>query len=251
MASLFEIDAYLQDYLAVGQIPDFPAAQNGIQLENAGEVRKIAAAVDSHLPVIQAAVASKADLLIVHHGWFWQGVQPVRGPLYRKLKLALDNNLAIISLHHPLDAHPTLGNNALLARALGWEEGEPFFPFQGVPIGLKFAVDLERGELRERLEAALEGPVHLAAAGPGRVRLAGICTGGAGSEIAAAAREGVDTFITGEGPHWSHTLAEELGVNLFLGGHYATETFGVNALAAHLAEAFDLDWEFIDHPTGL
>lgn len=251
MANLADIDAYLQDYLAVGRIPDFAGAQNGIQIENSGQVRKIAAAVDSHLPVIAAAVACKADLLLVHHGLFWQGVQPFRGPLYRKLKLALNHDLAVISLHHPLDAHPVVGNNALLARALGWEGGEPFFPFQGVPIGLKFPVDLARGDLLERLETALEGPVHLAAAGPERIRVAGICTGGAGSEIAAAAREGVDTFITGEGPHWSHTLAEELGINLFLGGHYATETFGVNALAAHLAESFDLEWEFIDHPTGL
>ena len=252
MASLHEIDSYLRDFLAIGQIPDFPFAHNGLQIENSGTVRKIAAAVDSHLPVLQQAVERKADLLLVHHGLFWQGVQPVTGPYYRKLKLAFEHNLALISIHHPLDAHPTVGNNARLAESLGLSNGEPFFPFQGVPIGLKFPANhLSRSEIAARLEATLGGPVHLAAGGPVSVRVVGICTGGAGSEIASAVRQGIDTFITGEGPHWSHTLAEELGVNLFLGGHYATETFGVKALGAHLAERFGIEWEFIDHPTGL
>lgn len=251
MVFLSDIEAYVRELLAFDKIPDFPAAHNGVQIQNSGTVRKIAAAVDSHLPVVEQAVARQADLLLVHHGLFWQGLRPVTGPFYRKLKLAIDHDLAVISVHHPLDAHPELGNNALLARALGWEKGEPFFAYQGVPIGLKFQVDLTRAQLRERLESVLNGPVHLAPGGPAEIRAAGICSGGAGGEIGAIAGEEVDTFITGEGPHWSHTLAEELGINLFLGGHYATETFGVKALAGHLAGRFGLEWEFIDHPTGL
>jgi putative NIF3 family GTP cyclohydrolase 1 type 2 len=150
-----------------------------------------------------------------------------------------------------LDLHPELGNNIQLARALGLEGGEPAFPFKGQPIGLKFTASFQRAELAARLGRALGTKAHLCPGGPEQTRSIGIVTGGAGTEIAEAAKSGIDTFITGEGPHWSYTLAEELGLNLFYGGHYATETFGVKALAAHLSAQFGVSWEFLDHPTGL
>jgi dinuclear metal center YbgI/SA1388 family protein len=178
-------------------------------------------------------------------------VQPITGAVRRKLKLALDHDLAIYSAHLPLDLHPTLGNNALLARALGFRKCAPFFLAKGQPIGLKVRASLPLADLARRLERALDGAPHLAPGGPTRTACIGIVTGGAGGEIARAAAEGVDTFITGEGPHHSYTLAEELGVNLFYAGHYATETFGVKALAAAAAKRFRVPWEFIDHPTGL
>ena len=118
-------------------------------------------------------------------------------------------------------------------------------------IGWRVEQETAREELTLRLEKAVGGRVQLAAGGPAVARKIGVVTGGAGGEIFKAAGEGVDTFITGEGPHWSYTAAEELGVNLFYAGHYATETFGVKALGKHAQEKFGLPWEFLDHPTGL
>jgi putative NIF3 family GTP cyclohydrolase 1 type 2 len=175
----------------------------------------------------------------------------ITGAWFEKLKLAMEADLALYSAHLPLDVHPVLGNNACLAAALGFRKTTPFFDWKGMPLGLRVKVNLRRADLVERLQAAVEGPVHLCPGGPERVREVGLITGGAGSEVSAIAATGVDTFITGEGPHWSYPAAEEAGINVLYGGHYATETFGVKALAARLAKRFKLPWEFIDHPTGL
>ena len=251
MAHLKKITDYLGRTLKLDEIADWPTAMNGLQLANPGKVTKIAAAVDACGFTIEAAIKSGADLLIVHHGLFWSGAQPLTGGNYWKFKAAFANDLAIYSAHLPLDVHPALGNNALLCEALGIKKRTPFFFEKGQFIGYKSKVRLRRSELQERLAKVLGGPVHLCPGGPEIIRNLGVVTGGAGAEINKAASEGIDTFITGEGPHWSFTAAEELGVNLFLGGHYATETFGVKALAAHLSRKFRLPWEFIDHPTGL
>jgi dinuclear metal center YbgI/SA1388 family protein len=197
------------------------------------------------------AAESGANLLVVHHGLIWTGLRAVSGPLYRALHLAMEKDLALYSAHLPLDLHPKLGNNALFAAALGLEKTEPFLPLMGQPAGLLAEATLRRDELLARLERSLGGPVRCIGAGPVETKRIGIVTGGAGGEIHAAAGEGIDTYITGEAPHWAAVAAEELGINLFLGGHYATETFGVKALAADLAERFELPWEFLDHPTGL
>ena len=188
---------------------------------------------------------------MVHHGLFWPGLRPVTGPLQRALKLAFEKNLALYSAHLPLDVHPVLGNNALLAAALGLEKTEPFLPLQGQPAGLVATVVRRREDLLAKLEESLGGAVRSFATGPMETRRIGIVTGGGGDEIYAVARAGVDTYITGEAPHWAAVAAEELGLNLILGGHYATETFGVKALAADLSKQFDLPWQFLDHPTGL
>ncbi|MEO8825905.1 MAG: Nif3-like dinuclear metal center hexameric protein [Chthoniobacterales bacterium] len=238
-------------YLRLKDIQDYPNAYNGLQIENDGEIRQIAAAVDACEATMGMAAKERNTLLLVHHGLFWGGVQPVVGPFYRKLQTAIDKNLAVYSAHLPLDAHPQVGNNALLARSIGLRKTEPFFEAFGNPIGLKSTVSLDRVALHGRISAAVGGPVHLCPGGPERIRRIGIVTGGAGGEVARAAAEGVDTFITGEGPQHSYILAEELGINVFYAGHYATETFGVKALAAHLAKKFNLPWRFLDHPTGL
>ena len=250
MASLSEIVTYVNQLLRVQEINDYPGALNGLQLENSGEVTHIAAAVDAHLPIVEKAIATNADLLLVHHGIFWGGLQPLTGSFQRKIKMALDHNLAILSQHLPLDAHPIYGNNALLGRDLGLDQGVPAFPYKGTSIGIRYEVAIDRDDLLARLNLVLGGPVQLCPGGPKIIRQLGICSGGAGSEIAAVAALGCDTFVTGEGPHWSYTTAEELGVNLFYAGHYATETFGVKALATHLAARFGISWVFIDHPTG-
>ncbi|MEM0969506.1 MAG: Nif3-like dinuclear metal center hexameric protein [Verrucomicrobiota bacterium] len=251
MVSLSHLTAYLRDYLRLDEIPDFSASWNGLQIENEGEVTRIAAAVDSHLPVVRKAVEENADLLLVHHGLFWNGIQPFQGAMREKLKLALDHNLSLYSAHHPLDVHPVVGNNALLAKSLGLSGGTGFFPYKGTPIGLQFEGSWAREEFTRSLTELFGTAPILAPGGPETIQRLGICTGGAGGEIQSVRQEGVDTFLTGEGPHWSFPLAEELGINLYYAGHYATETFGVKALAQHLAEEFDLSWFFVDHPTGL
>jgi dinuclear metal center YbgI/SA1388 family protein len=203
------------------------------------------------LPVIEKAAAGGPGLLIVHHGMFWHGAQPVTGAFYRKLKVAMDAGLAIYSSHLPLDFHQHLGNNALLAKALGLVNLVPFLETKGRAMGLKGDWRGSREELKARLEAAVGGSVHVCPAGPEAISRVGLVTGGAGSEVGKAALEKVDAFVTGEGPHWSYPLAEELGINLFYAGHYATETFGVKAVAEMLSAKYDVPWKFIDHPTGL
>ena len=248
---LSELTSYLDAYLRTTDVADWAGAMNGLQLENSGAVTQIGAAVDATLPVIEKAIATGVDFLIVHHGLFWAGAQPIKGAYYRKLKVAFDANLAIYSSHLPLDLHPEVGNNAQLVTRLGLTNVVPFFPEKGQLIGLRGRCGMSRNDLSTLLDDILGAPPHLAPGGPEIIREVGVVTGGAGAEIDRAAASGIDTFITGEGPQHSYGMAEELGVNLFYGGHYATETFGVQALAAHLAEKFGLPWHFIDHPTGL
>lgn len=242
---------YLDRELKTASISDYPGAINGLQLANDGQIGRIVAAVDASLPVIEAAAQGGPGLLIVHHGMFWQGVQPVTGAFYQKLKIAMDAGLAIYSSHLPLDVHPELGNNILLARAIGLQNPEPFMDQKELPVGLRGSWKGSRDDLVKSLQSALGGPVHLCPGGSETISKVGIITGGAGSEVAKIAVSGVDSFITGEGPHWSYPLAEELGLNLLYGGHYATETFGVKAVAQAIAECFALPWTFCDHPTGL
>ena len=244
---LEEIVRYQNDLLRITEFDDYPNALNGLQLQNSGTVTKIAVAVDACEAVLEMTAAAGADLLIVHHGLLWGGLQSFTGPFYRKLKLAITNNIAIYSVHLPLDAHPRHGNNALLCDALGFPEARRSF----LQIGFQVDVQVERDQLRESLENAVGGKVHVAPGGPPVSRRIGVVSGGAGGEVAKAAEAGVDTFITGEGPHWSFTAAEELGVNLFYAGHYATEVFGVRELGKLLEAKFHLPWEFLDHPTGL
>ena len=252
MAPLDTIITHLDERLNVAGVPDYPGALNGLQLDGGGDIRKVATAVDASLPVVRDAVAEGADLLIVHHGMFWSGAQPIVRGLYDKLKLAMDAGLAIYSCHIPLDVHPELGNNALLAKAVGLEEPEPFFDWKGIKLGLKAESGGLLADLSSKVEAAVGSPVHVCAgSGSEAAGVVGIITGGAGSEINAIAAEGIDTFITGEGPHWSYTSAQELGVNIIYGGHYATETFGVRALGRYLADEFGVEEVFLDHPTGL
>jgi dinuclear metal center YbgI/SA1388 family protein len=251
---LLQLTTYLDDLLQIASSQDYPGAVNGLQLQNkSGEVTKIAASVDAHLPVVQQAIERKCDLLLVHHGMFWSGAQPITGAFFEKLDAAMEKNLAVYSAHLPLDGHLEFGNGILLGRALRLDVAwEPFYPYKNFNIGVCASVNLPRADLTTRLTSALGGiKPHLCAGGPDTVRKIGIVTGGAGSEVATMKSLGIDTFITGEGPHWSYTLAEELGVNVYYGGHYATETFGVKALAAHLQAKFGIPWEFIDHPTGL
>ncbi len=245
------IVAHCDKILHTTTIGDYDDAANGLQVENSGAVTKIAAAVDASLATVKLAIAAKADLLIVHHGLFWSPRQPWTGKNYELLKLLTENNLAIYSSHLPLDAHPKLGNNARLCALLGLKNLKPFFLSHGQTIGFKSQTKISRSELAAKLERATGAKLKIIPGGKNICEKIGVLTGGAGAELKQAAAEGVDTFITGEGPHWTYALAEELGLNVFYGGHYATETFGVKALAAELSKKFKVPWTFLDHPTGL
>ena len=232
-------------------IKDYDGAVNGLQVENRGQVTRIAAAVDATHATVRLAIEQSADLLVVHHGLFWGASHPWTGKRYELIRTLLENNLAVYSSHLPLDVHPKLGNNAQLAKVLGLRKVEPFFTEKGQALGVQASVKISRAKLEEKLSTAVGGPVRLLPGGPEACRRVGIVTGGAGSHLKVAADEGVDTFITGEGPHWTYGMAEELGINVLYGGHYATETFGVKALASYLSEKFKVPWVFIDRPTGL
>jgi dinuclear metal center YbgI/SA1388 family protein len=248
---LEELCAYLDGYLRIGEVPDYAGALNGLQVANGGEVTRVAVAVDAAQATVDAAVRAGADFLLVHHGLFWDGNVPVTGRRYRRLRALLEGGVAVYGAHLPLDVHPDVGNNAVLARELGVEPLGTFGDYKGYPLGVWGELDLSREALCARLDELLGGRVKMVPGGPERVRRVGVITGGAGSMVPAATAARLDAFITGEGAHHNYFDAEEGGINLFLGGHYATETWGVRALAAHLEERFGLPWSFLDHPTGL
>ena len=248
---LSELTDYLDRYLRLAEVPDYPNALNGLQVDGPDEVERLVVAVDACQATIDAANERQADFLLVHHGLFWKGLEPVTGRHGRRLRALLQGNVALYSAHIPLDVHPDVGNNAVLARQLGLVNTAGFGDYEGQPLGVAGDLALDRAEFVHRIATTLKVDPHVIGAGPERTARVGIITGGAGSMIEDARAAGVDTFVTGEGTHHTHFDAEELGVNVIYAGHYATETVGVSALAAHLDERFDLSWEFLDHPTGL
>jgi len=242
---------FLDDLLGVEEFPDFDGAMNGLQVQGSATVEHLAVAVDASEATIQGAVDSGADLLLVHHGLFWGGPGPVTGRLYRKLASLIENDVGLYSVHLPLDAHPEVGNAAVLARELDLELPEPFGRFRDTTVGWSGHVEIGRDALRIRLEEVLGANVHVIPGGDEVLRRVAVVTGSGGSFIEEAAEAGMDALVTGEGKHHDYVEATELGLNVFYGGHYATETWGVRALARHLEEHFSLSWTFIDEPSGL
>ena len=248
---LAAVVSYLDRYLRTSEVPDAPNALNGLQLANGGTISRVTAAVDLCDATVQMAAQQGADLLLVHHGLFWGGLQRLTGRAYRRVAGLIRHNIALYSAHLPLDVHPEVGNNAVLAHRLGVARRGEFGEENGMRIGEWGEVDIPRAVLAQRLGEVVGGHPRLMAFGPERVRRVGIVTGAAGSMIGQAAAQGLDTYITGEGAHHTFFDAEELGLNVFYAGHYATETFGVKALAERLCTEFDLPWTFLDHPTDL
>jgi len=257
MASLDVVVRFLDDTLRTGDVPDYDAALNGLQLANDGTVSRIAAAVDFSAEVVDAAIRERADLLLVHHGMFWGGARPIVGTAYRRLRTAIGANLAVYSSHIPLDLHARFGNNALLARALGLDVDGSFGLFRDVAIGVTGPGDIATQEIADRAAAfaAQFATTAVWTRFPTNrmTRRWAIVTGsGASPAILAEARDrGVDTLIVGEGTHHSAVDAIEQGLVVIYAGHYATETVGVRALAEHVARHFDLMSTFITAPTGL
>jgi dinuclear metal center YbgI/SA1388 family protein len=262
---LQQVVQHLDAYLRIREVPDEPNAVNGLQVENAsGTIGRVVAAVDATLESIEAVVKGArrekgevrsgeegGTLLLVHHGLFWDGNVPATGRRYRRLRTLFEHDIALYSAHIPLDIHPEVGNNALLAQQLGMAGSEPFTTYRGTPFGAAGALDLPRDELVRRLEDLLGSNVTLIPGGPARTRQVGVITGGAGTSVGAAHAAGLDPFITGEGPHHPYHEAMELGINLLYAGHYATETVGVKALGQALSDLFGVPGTFHHHPTGL
>lgn len=251
MAALAEVTAWLDHYLRNRELPDFDGAANGLQVENDGTVRRIVAAVDASQGSIEAAATVPGTLLIVHHGLFWDGARSIVERRYRRLKAAFAGNVAVYSSHLPLDAHPEVGNNILLAKHLGMTVTGPFGKYKDLDIGVHGVLDLTRDELARRIQTILGDPPKVIPGGPERVKRVALVTGGAGSSVLEAVARGCDAYITGEGNHHTWFDAMEGGVNLIYAGHWATETLGVKALAEKAAGKFEVPWEFFAQPTGL
>lgn len=244
---------YMDGYLGIPEHPDYSGACNGLQVESSRAIARVAAAVDASLASIEAAIEAEADLLVVHHGLFWDGAAPITGRRYRRLKALIDADLALYSAHLPLDAHAEVGNCAILAKAVGLKLTGRFGEYEGAPIGWHgvFEDPVPITDLIERVGTTVGGSVQPIDGGPDSVTRVAVLTGGGGSFTSQAAKEGFDALITGEGAHHNYFDATEFGIHLLLSGHYATETFGVRALAEHVADRFSLDWVFLDQPTGL
>ncbi|UCD24039.1 MAG: Nif3-like dinuclear metal center hexameric protein, partial [Gemmatimonadota bacterium] len=237
--------------LRTSEISDYAEAVNGLQVENSGSVTRLAVAVDACQAVIDRAVDIGADLLLVHHGLFWRGLEPLSGRHGRRIRKLVRSDIAVYSSHLPLDVHPEVGNNVVLARMLGLEPTEPFAEAHGQHIGLSGYLSLSLHDFTALVTSCLGVEPMVIAGGPQRVTRVGVVAGAGGSFIEQARDIGLDTYLTGEGSHHTYFDAEEWGLNLIYAGHYATETVGVKALAGHIEEVFGLPWDFIEHPTGM
>jgi dinuclear metal center YbgI/SA1388 family protein len=245
---------YLDEYLAVSGHPDYPAALNGLQVAGPTEVERVVTAVDASMASITAAADLGADLLVVHHGLFWEGLQPVVGRRFQRLKALIDAEIALYSCHLPLDAHSEVGNCARLARAIGLELEGRLGRYQDADIGWwgRLGESTTPAGLADLVSTAVGGgPVRVLDGGPDRVASVGVVSGGGGAFVREAAEAGLDAFVTGEGSHHTFFDAAEFGIHVLFAGHYATETFGVRALGDHITERFGMDSHFVDLPTGL
>lgn len=238
---------YLDELLDIANHPDYSGAFNGLQVEIPDDVHNVATAVDASAATALAAKKAHADLLIVHHGILWGGVRRVTGDFYLMLRELIAARCGLYSVHLPLDSHPSFGNNAILAKKLGLKRPQPFGNFKGYFVGkIGGAAVTNVNVASQRL-----GFVVQEAVAPARpIRRMAIVSGGAGSLLREAAEAGADVLFTGEVDHHVRVTARDLGLGLWLGGHYATETFGVQALGEHLANKHGLKHTFLDLPTG-
>jgi dinuclear metal center YbgI/SA1388 family protein len=244
MASLQELVEYCDQRTRRSAFKDAPGAHNGLQVANSGEVTKIGAAVDAGLVPFQQAVANGVNFLIVHHGMYWDMPRPLVGPVYDRVATLVKGDCALYSNHLPLDAHPEIGNNALLVKQLGLTQDRPFLVRDNEAIGWIAETRQTRSALRARLEQ-LYPRVIAVECGAEELDAIAFCSGSGNSAVPELSREGVGTLVTGELREEWFNVAQEQKLNLYLCGHYATEVHGVRALAAELSARFNLPWEFI------
>lgn len=245
MAKLADLVVFCDKRTRRSAFEDAPGAFNGLQVANRGMVKKIGAAVDSGLVPFQRAVAAEIDFLVVHHGMYWDMPRPLTGPVFDRVATLVEGDCAVYSSHLPLDAHPKIGNNALLARQVGLTANRGFLPNAGGDIGrIALSQGLSRAELRAKLETQYSRVIAIEY-GSATPREIAFCSGSGNSAIKALGEAGVDTLVTGELREEWFNRAQEEKLNLYLCGHYATEVHAVKALAAELARKFRLPWEFI------
>ncbi len=249
MARLEDLVAYCDKRTRRTAFKDAPGAFNGLQVANSGRVTRIGAAVDSGVVPFRAAVASGVDFLIVHHGLYWDMPRPLTGAAYDRFAALVHGDCALYSNHLPLDGHPEIGNNALLAASLQLKPATPFLVREGEPIGWIARSKYTRSQLKARLEEQYERVIAIEF-GSNTPRAIAFCSGSGNSAVPELRAAGVDTLITGELREEWFNRAQEEKLNLYLCGHYATEVHAVKALAAELARKFRLPWEFIatDNP---
>jgi dinuclear metal center YbgI/SA1388 family protein len=255
MPKAAEIARFADDLLQTASTPDYPNAFNGLQVDTAADIRKIAAAVDFSSRTIRAAASAGANLLVVHHGAFWSESAPLTGRRYQMISELYAKSLGVYSSHLPLDRHPTIGNNVLLAEKLSLDPEFSFGQFQEISIGVAGqSKELVSGLMTKVGAFTQDHGGHAYSTRYSPERLVGtwaICTGSGAdsSSLKEAAEQGVDTLIVGEGPHWTSVYAEDHDLVLIYAGHYATETLAVQALGASFASEFQIEWEFNAAPT--
>ena len=246
MVRVDELQAHIDELLQAATFTDY--APNGLQVAGREEVRTLVSGVTACQALLEAAVVAQADAVLVHHGYFWKSEDPrVIGMKYRRLKTLIDHGINLLAYHLPLDAHPTLGNNAGLGAALGLRVEGRFGAGPGEGLAMYGSVGpTSAPALAERLTAVLgRAPLHIDGGGAS-IRSVGWCSGAAQGHLEEAARLGLDAFISGEISEPTVHSARELGVHYFAAGHHATERFGVQALGGYLADKFDISHKFID-----
>ncbi len=249
-APLSEILAELDRLLEPGRFDDY--CVNGLQVPGPERIERIVTGVSANLELFQRAAAERADLLLVHHGLFWgSGVAAIDEALARRLQVLFENRIALAAEHLPLDAHPQLGNNALLAHELGGKDDEPFAVHRGQAIGFLTSLGdggVAVGDLLARVAHVTGRDPQLLGAGPERIRRLAIVSGAGADHLQEAREAGADALLTGEVSERSPATASEAGLHLIAAGHHASETLGVRHLGEHLAERFSLTHVFIDVP---
>ena len=246
---LMELCDFCDDYLKTSEFKDY--CPNGLQVESNPEVAHIVAGVTASLALIEAAIDVGADTLLVHHGYFWKGEsQPIAGFKGRRIARLIRNNINLLAYHLPLDAHPVVGNNAQLAKVMGWNVAGSFgsVGIHDLVFHGSLPMPLSLDELTSSIASRLGGnPLSISAGGKPITSIAW-CTGAAQSYIEAAADRGIDVFVSGEVSEHTFHFAQEAGIHYIAAGHHATERYGVQALAVLLAERFQIHQQFIDIP---
>jgi len=250
-APLHDIVEYLDRLLDTAGVED--ASLNGLQVEAGENVVKVGIAVDAALATIELAIERGCELLLVHHGLFWGSDQPLCGALGARVAACFRDGLSVYASHLPLDLHIEVGNNAVLAKALGAQPQSGFGEYGGVQLGTVAALPeaLPLAEVAGRLAAAGCDEQIMWAFGPDPVQRLAVLTGGGCGALQEAIDAGADCFITGESKHAAYHQAREAGINCIFAGHYATETFGVRAVGERLAREFGVATEWIHLPTGI
>jgi dinuclear metal center YbgI/SA1388 family protein len=247
LVSLSELVDYCDQLLETDRFQDY--CPNGLQVEGVASVSRIVSGVTASQALIDAAATRGADLMLVHHGFFWKGEDPsVTGIKRRRLHALLAQEISLLAYHLPLDAHPELGNNAQLAQRLGLVEQGRFGNGAGPDLACHGVLEppVSAPALAERLQRSLGRAPLWIEGGEGRIARVGWCTGAAQSYLEAAARRGLDAFISGEISEPTVHIAREYGVHYFAAGHHATERYGVQALGEHLARRFGVEHSFVD-----